>query len=200
MPETIEKDTPPSNPRTAGSNFSLRILAAAVILLFFYYAAGVVITMLLSILLAYFLDPAVELLERMRIPRTVGSMIMVLLMLAVLIAVGYGLATRAEDFEANWPKYGSLLKQVAGVVEGKIKGIEGKVSEIAPETAPQQSGRERPESGHCANHSLPRNWLALCPLSRNHLCARSWSSSCSPANTKYGMERCNSFQPRNERA
>lgn len=55
MPETIEKDTPPSNPRTAGSNFSLRILAAAVILLFFYYAAGVVITMLLSILLAYFL-------------------------------------------------------------------------------------------------------------------------------------------------
>jgi len=146
VPELTEKDTPPSNVRTAGSNFSLRILAAAVILLFFYYAAGVVITMLLSILLAYFLDPAVELLERMHIPRTVGSMVMVLLMLAVLIAVGYGVATRAEDFEANWPKYGALLKQVAGAVEGKIKGIEGKVSEIAPETAPQQTGGERPEA------------------------------------------------------
>ena len=146
VPELTEKDTPPSNVRIAGSNFSLRILAAAVILLFFYYAAGVVITMLLSILLAYFLDPAVELLERMHIPRTVGSMIMVLLMLAVLIAVGYGVATRAEDFEANWPKYGALLKQAAGAVEGKIKGIEGKVSEIAPETAPQQTGGERPEA------------------------------------------------------
>jgi predicted PurR-regulated permease PerM len=146
VPELTEKDTPPSNVRTAGSNFSLRILAAAVILLFFYYAAGVVITMLLSILLAYFLDPAVELLERMHIPRTVGSMVMVLLMLAVLIAVGYGVATKAEDFEANWPKYGALLKQVAGAVEGKIKGIEGKVSEIAPETAPQQTGGERPEA------------------------------------------------------
>ena len=147
VPETTEKDTPrPANVRIDGSNFSLRILAAAVILLFFYYAAGVVITMLLSILLAYFLDPAVELLERMHIARTVGSMIMVLLMLAVLIAVGYGLATRAEDFEANWPKYGALLKQAAGAVEGKIKGIEGKVSEIAPETAPRQSGGERPES------------------------------------------------------
>ena len=143
VPET---EAPTSALRITGSTFSLRILAAAVILLFFYYAAGVVITMLLSILLAYFLDPAVELLERMHIARTVGAMIMVLLMLAVLIAVGYGVATRAEDFEANWPKYGALLKQAAGAVEGRIKGIEGKVSEIAPETAPQQTGGEKPEA------------------------------------------------------
>jgi predicted PurR-regulated permease PerM len=141
-----EIEAPPATVRITGSNFSLRILAAAVILLFFYYAAGVVITMLLSILLAYFLDPAVELLERMHIARTVGAMIMVLLMLAVLIAVGYGVATRAEDFEANWPKYGALLKQAAGAVESRIKGIEGKVSEIAPETAPQQTGGEKPEA------------------------------------------------------
>jgi predicted PurR-regulated permease PerM len=141
-----EIEAPPSTVRITSSNFSLRILAAAVILLFFYYAAGVVITMLLSILLAYFLDPAVELLERMHIARTVGAMVMVLLMIAVLIAVGYGVATRAEDFEANWPKYGALLKQAAGAVESRIKGIEGKVSEIAPETAPTQAGGEKPEA------------------------------------------------------
>jgi len=34
----------------------MRVLAAAIILLFCYYAQGVVITLLLSILLAYFLD------------------------------------------------------------------------------------------------------------------------------------------------
>src|SRR5208282_2804531 len=87
-------ETPPAVYRVSASNFSLRILAAAVILLFFYYAAGVVITVLLSILLAYFLDPAVELLERMHVPRTVGAMVMVLLLIAVLVAVGYGLGTR----------------------------------------------------------------------------------------------------------
>lgn len=141
-----ELETPTSTVHIAGSTFSLRILAAAVILLFFYYAAGVVITVLLSILLAYFLDPAVELLERMHIARTVGSMVMVLLLIAVIVAVGYGLETRAEDFAANWPRYGSVLKQAAGVVEGKIKGIEGKVSEIAPETAPQQGAADRPEA------------------------------------------------------
>src|SRR3984893_19186403 len=83
-------ETPSSIVRFTSSNFSMRVLAAAIILLFFYYAAGVVITLLLSILLAYFLDPAVELLERMRLPRTVGAMVMVLILIAVLVAVGYG--------------------------------------------------------------------------------------------------------------
>src|SRR6266404_8906483 len=99
---------PPAVVRITGSTFSLRIMAAAIILLFFYYAAGVVITVLLSILLAYFLDPAVELLERMHLPRTIGAMTMVLILIAVLVAVGYGLGERTADFAANWPKYGGL--------------------------------------------------------------------------------------------
>jgi predicted PurR-regulated permease PerM len=125
--------TPPSIVRFASSNFSMRILAAAIILLFFYYAAGVVITLLLSILLAYFLDPAVELLERIRVPRTLGAMVMVLILIAVLFAAGYGLWTRTSDFAANWPRYSGVLRQAAGAVEGKIKGIEGQVSQISTE-------------------------------------------------------------------
>jgi len=110
----------------------MRVLAAAIILLFFYYAAGVVITLLLSILLAYFLDPAVEFLERFGLPRTLGAMMMVLILIAVLVAVGYGLWTRTADFAENWPKYSGVLRQVAGAVDGKIRGIEGQVSQIAP--------------------------------------------------------------------
>jgi predicted PurR-regulated permease PerM len=145
VPET---ETTTSTVRIAGSTFSLRILAGAIILLFLYYAAGVVITVLLSILLAYFLDPAVELLERMlRLPRTVGAMLMVLLLIAVLVAVGYGLGTRTEDFAANWPKYGALLKQAAGAVEGKISGLEAQVSQSGPGTSAQQAAVERPEAG-----------------------------------------------------
>jgi predicted PurR-regulated permease PerM len=123
--------TPPSIVRFTASSFSARIVAGAIILLFFYYAAGVVITLLLSILLAYLLDPAVELLERVRLPRTLGAMVMVLILIAVLAAVGYGLWTRTADFAENWPKYSSVLQQAAGAVEGRIRGIEGQVSQIA---------------------------------------------------------------------
>src|SRR5271168_3295721 len=110
------------------SNVSLRLLGAAIVLLFLYYAAGVVITLLLSILLAYFLDPAVELIERVHIPSTIGSLIMVLLLIAVMCAVGYGLWDRSWDFAANWPKYRDILREASGAVEGKISGIEGSVS------------------------------------------------------------------------
>src|SRR6266567_1345333 len=139
--------TPPSIVRITGSTFSLKVLAAAIILLFFYYAAGVVITLLLSILLAYFLDPAVESLERLRVPRTLGAMVMVLILISVLAAVGYGLWTRTADFAANWPKYGSVLKRAAGTVEGKIKGIEGQVSQIAPEQGAPATTEARLEPG-----------------------------------------------------
>jgi predicted PurR-regulated permease PerM len=106
--------------RVAGSPFSLRVIAAAIILLFVYYAQGVVITLVLSILLAYCLDPLVEFLERWAVPRTVASMIIVLLLCAVLGAVIYGLWTRTSDFAENWPKYSGVWRQTAESIEGKI--------------------------------------------------------------------------------
>src|SRR5205807_5803666 len=120
-------------------------IAAAIILLFFYYAAGVVITLLLSILLAYFLDPAVEFLERFGLPRTLGAMVMVLILIAVLAAGGYGLWTRTADFAENWPKYSTVLEQAAGAVEGKIRGIEGQVSQIATDPGASSAATVRAE-------------------------------------------------------
>jgi predicted PurR-regulated permease PerM len=140
-------ETAPSLVRISGSTFSLRVIAAAIILLFCYYAQGVVITLLLSILLAYFLDPAVELLERLHVPRTVGAMTMVLILIAVLVAVGYGLGERTADFAANWPKYGGVLKQAASTIEGKISGLEGRVTEIGSEAANAARAEVRPDPG-----------------------------------------------------
>lgn len=140
-----ETETSSSTVRIAGASFSLRVLAAAIILLFFYYAAGVVITVLLSILLAYFLDPAVELLERAKLPRTVGAMLMVLLLIAVLGAVGYLLSTRTAEFEASWPKYGALLKNAASAVENRISGFVVQEPRAGAGAGVEPSG-QRPEA------------------------------------------------------
>jgi predicted PurR-regulated permease PerM len=123
-------ETPPTILRISGAGTSLRILAAAVILLFFYYAAGVVITLFLSVLLAYFLDPAVEFLERFRVPRTIGALLMVLLLVCVIGAVGYSLWVRGSDFAANWPSYRDILRQATSSLQGKLSGLEGGVSDL----------------------------------------------------------------------
>jgi predicted PurR-regulated permease PerM len=116
--------------RISGSNFSMRLIAAAIILLFLYYAAGVVITVLLSVLLAYFLDPAVEFLERFRVPRTIGALILVLLLILVLIAAGYTLWLRTSDFAADWPKYREILRTATKTVQGNINSLEGGVNDL----------------------------------------------------------------------
>jgi len=132
--------------RPAVSTLSQRLVAAAIILLFFYYAAGVVITLLLSMLLAYFLDPAVEFMERFRIPRAVGSLIMVLILISCIAGGGYVLYDRMNEFAGDWPKYKDALRGATGTIQGKISGIEGSVSELttsgpAPKAAgPSQDG------------------------------------------------------------
>lgn len=122
MPATEAPETTAAKDyiRVAASPFSFRVIAAAIILLFVYYAQGVVITLVLSILLAYCLDPLVEFLERWSIPRTVASMIIVLLLCVVLGAVTYGLWSRTSDFAENWPKYSGVWKQTAASIEAKI--------------------------------------------------------------------------------
>ncbi|MDQ1409472.1 MAG: hypothetical protein QOJ41_1207, partial [Acidobacteriaceae bacterium] len=90
-----------------------------------------------------FLDPIVEFLERMRMPRTLASMITVLLLIGVLGAVGYGLFSRASDFAANWPKYSGTLRNAVNSVETKLNGIERQVSE----TSSQQKGPSKTVAG-----------------------------------------------------
>ncbi|HKT47596.1 MAG TPA: AI-2E family transporter [Candidatus Acidoferrales bacterium] len=137
-------ETPPSIVRITGSTFSLRVIAAAIILLFLYYAQGVVVTLLLSILLAYFLDPAVEFLERARVPRTIGATAMVLVLLAVFGAAGYGLWSRTADFAASWPKYAETLHEAATTVETKVMGG---IEQIAARPADGKPAEPTAETG-----------------------------------------------------
>src|SRR6267143_619062 len=173
----------------------MRVIAAAIILLFFYYAAGVVITLLLSILLAYFLDPAVEFLERFGLPRTLGAMVMVLILISVLAAVGYGLWTRTADFAENWPKYSSVLQQAAGAVEGKIRGIEGQVSQIAPDQGASSSATVRTEPS-IVRTLIFRGVGSLYALFLEITFMPFRFFFCSRRSASFGTGRCNFFPPR----
>jgi predicted PurR-regulated permease PerM len=147
LPSLTELRPTPS-PRILISNVSLKLLAVALLLVFLYFAASVVITLLLAILIAYFLDPVVEFLERMRMPRTLASMITVLFLIGVLGAVGYGLYSRTADFAANWPKYSGTLKKAVNSVETKLNGIERQVSDSETSSQPsQQKGPSKTVAG-----------------------------------------------------
>lgn len=111
---------------------SQRLVAVAVVLAFCYLAAGLVVTLLLSVLLAYMLDPAVVWLERLRMPRALASLLVVFLAMAIVVGISYLVFNRLEQFAADWPKYSATLKRGASVVERRLEKLESRVSEITP--------------------------------------------------------------------
>ncbi len=130
---------PPETAKTATiSNTSQRIMAGSLVIAFCYWASSVVITLLMSILLAYFLDPFVEWLERFRVPRAVGSLIVLLVVLSLLLGAGWLMWGLVDQFAADWPRYREPLKNMADAIEKKFQTFERRVSEITP---PDRLGR-----------------------------------------------------------
>jgi predicted PurR-regulated permease PerM len=111
---------------------SQRVLAIGVVLAFCYFGASIVVTILVSILLAYFLDPVVHFLGRMRIPRALGSLLALLVTFTCLVGLAWVLVDRADEFSRDWPVYRAPLRKIVGNIEGRLENFEADVSDIAP--------------------------------------------------------------------
>ena len=112
-------------------------------------------TLLLAVLLAYFLDPVVEFLERLRIPRGLGSLMVLLVVMLLVGGLGLLVANRTDQFVADWPRYGAILRQAATAIDRKLATVENQVAAMAPEEV-----RERP-SGRVAEGRPVRDLVFL---------------------------------------
>jgi len=117
---------------TARSNPSQRIIAAAIVFAALYFASSVVITLLLAVLLAYFLDPVVCVLERIRVPRAVGALVVLLAVSAMFAGLGYLVVVRANQFISDWPRYSAILRHVTTAFDRQLTTVEKQVEAIEP--------------------------------------------------------------------
>jgi len=116
------------------SSVSGRIIAAGIVIAFCYFASSVLVTLLVAVLMAYFLDPVVTFMERFRVPRALGSLVVVLVTIALIVLTGWSLVERVDQFGADWPNYRQPLHAAADAVEKKLQSFEERVSEIGPGT------------------------------------------------------------------
>ena len=114
------------------SSASARIIAAGIVIAFCYWASTVLVTLLVAVLTAYFLDPLVTWLEQLRLPRALGSLLVVLVTLALIAVTGWVLAERLDQFSRDWPVYRAPLRSAAQAINAKLESLELRVSEIAP--------------------------------------------------------------------
>jgi predicted PurR-regulated permease PerM len=124
--DNIERPLP-SNPKTffLGSLLALAVLAAV------YVASSIILPVALAFVLQLILQPAVRLLERVRLPRAVGALLAILLVIGALVgfvaALSVPAATWAEKLPEGIPRLEThmvVLKRPIEVLQKVIQGAE----------------------------------------------------------------------------
>ncbi len=95
------------------------VVAIIAIIGLIYLLKLVLITTLVSILLAYVLEPAVAVLMRLRIPRSVGALMVVTFALAIALGLSYFSYNRALDFMNELPRYSTTIRDSLGSIRSK---------------------------------------------------------------------------------
>lgn len=109
------------------------VVAVAATIGLIYLLKTVMVTMLCSLLLAFVLDPIVVFLGRLRIPRSVGAGIALLLLLAVFAGLTFFFYNRALDFVEELPKYSSTIRGALSKIEAQAEKIESSTRTMIPD-------------------------------------------------------------------
>src|SRR6476619_4961433 len=107
----------------AGSVAQIVVAVIAVVGLI-YLLKLVMVTTLAAMLLAFILEPLVNGLNRLRLPRPAGALVAVLLMLVLAGGLSYFFYQRAVDFATDFPKYSGKIRITLARVRTETKKIE----------------------------------------------------------------------------
>jgi predicted PurR-regulated permease PerM len=128
----------PSDLRTAfeGGLFFLAFLAAL------YAAREIVLPIVLAFALALLLQPALRMLDRLRVPRVVGAILLIVVLLGMVVGFGTALAGPAASWAAKLPEGIPRLQEHLSFLRAPIEAArnflhlaEGYVSGQAPSPA-----------------------------------------------------------------
>jgi len=111
---------------------ALMILASGAMLTLIYLAKLILIVILLSILLAFVLAPLVDLFVRFQIPRAVGALISVVLLVGILGFASYASYSRALDFMHEVPKYKARIQALGEKIREQAEQIQKTTETVLP--------------------------------------------------------------------
>lgn len=123
----VQRNTPVELERRRHSRLqaaSLMVLATAAVLTLMYFAKPVLVVVLVSVLLSFILAPIVDICDRLRMPRAVGSGIALLVLLLFCYGVIYFSYNRAVSFMDDLPKYSHRIRETAAKFRQRTEKIQ----------------------------------------------------------------------------
>ena len=111
------------------TQITLTILAVLAVC---YFAKIVLVTIFTSILIAFILEPLVRGMQKIRLPRSLGSALAVLVLLGVMYGFSYFFYQRAVDFAHQLPKISGEIKKVVGKYQQSAANLRKSAQNVIP--------------------------------------------------------------------
>jgi len=131
----VQRNSPVELERRRNSRLqaaSLLILATAAVLTLMYFAKPVLVVVLVSILLSFILAPIVDICDRARMPRALGSAIAILILVGLGYAAMYFSYNRAVSFVDDLPKYSERIREAAAKLRKRTEKIQKTAETVIP--------------------------------------------------------------------
>lgn len=94
----------------AGPAFT-NLFMGAIIVAALYFARDLLIPLVLSVLLTFVLTPLVSILQRWRLPRTLATMIALVMAVLIILSLGTMVANQINQLATELPRYQSTLRE-----------------------------------------------------------------------------------------
>jgi predicted PurR-regulated permease PerM len=134
MVETLEEGVQEVHEELRKSTITQITLTIIAVLAICYFAKLVLVTIFTAVLLAFILEPVVRMQMRIRLPRAVGSLVAVLLMLGIGYGLSYFFYQRAVDFAHQLPKISGDIKKVVGKYQKGAEQIRQSTQSVIPQS------------------------------------------------------------------
>jgi len=128
-----------------------KVIALGVLLTFCNLAEWELIVVLISILLAFMLSPIVEALQRVSVPRGVGSFAAVLLLMGVLYGVAYVSYNQTVSFVANLPQVAHEIRSALAPFRQRAESFEKSTEAVLADESETRPATSAPEPSRFTN-------------------------------------------------
>ena len=127
-------------------HLAMPIVALGVTIALLYYGRLFFITAISAVIIAFILDPFVALLQRIRCPRPLASVIVCMGALAFLYVIIAGAYTQFTSIYTDLPNYSAHITELVGGVQDRISSLKDGATRIfvpAPKPTEQQQAAQQ---------------------------------------------------------
>jgi predicted PurR-regulated permease PerM len=116
----------------------LTLIGVLLLIAFCFFASSICIVIVLAAFLAVLADPAVQFLERLRMPRFLAAGLVVLVGAVVMSVLFYGAYLKAMEFSDHFETYASRIHELIAPLSSRVQQVRESAGELIHEAAPKE--------------------------------------------------------------